>query len=251
MDAKGFQDLLEEMVRQEAITVTKSARINGLVRENNIVKIHVVHNNGKSEWKQFNFIVWSPEMRKSVRHWVEPSFDEHQMFLRPTTKYVVKTLIDDIDVRRGTSPVQFNFGAVNNASDHKDSLTIVDTFGAVNGYSGRMYQINFFTGSKEVRSSVFSQYSDTEPVVAVFNNHLRTTLISIGATKVDIKETKVWRYFTHYKHQVVTNGMLWAIIKIQGKKSMWYIGSSVCFDSIKSEMEYNKMLVSNMIRPTS
>lgn len=48
----------------------------------------------------------------------------------------------------------------------------------------------------------------------------------------------------------MTKGYLWRILEMQGKYSMWYIGSSVCFESVKSVIEYNELLVRNMQRPS-
>ena len=42
------------------------------------------------------------------------------------------------------------------------------------------------------------------------------------------------------------SGILWRILELQGRYGMWYAGSSVRFESVKSVVEYNKILVSNM-----
>ena len=60
---------------------------------------------------------------------------------------------------------------------------------------------------------------------------------------------KTWRYFLHYSAAHMEQGYLWRILEMQGKYGMWYIGSSVSFESVKSVVEYNKLLVRNMIMP--
>ena len=42
-------------------------------------------------------------------------------------------------------------------------------------------------------------------------------------------------------------GRLWDVFSIQGKRRTWYIGSSVSFEAIRSVMEYNNLLVRNMV----
>ena len=42
-------------------------------------------------------------------------------------------------------------------------------------------------------------------------------------------------------------GRLWDVFSAQGRSRTWYIGSSVSFEAIRSVMEYNNLLVSNML----
>ena len=42
-------------------------------------------------------------------------------------------------------------------------------------------------------------------------------------------------------------GRLWDVFSMQGRSRTWYIGSSVSFESIRSVMEYNNLLVRNML----
>ena len=83
-----------------------------------------------------------------------------------------------------------------------------------------------------------------KPLEKVFN-HFENT----GAT-VDVSIQKVWRYFPHYSSKKLTDGVLWDILEMQGKHKMWYIGSSVSFESLKSVVEYNKLLLS-LMKPIS
>ena len=71
-----------------------------------------------------------------------------------------------------------------------------------------------------------------------------------GVSNIQYVNQKVWRYFPHYSSKVLTNGVLWDILEMQGKYKTWYIGSSVSFESLKSVLEYNKLLLS-LMRPLS
>lgn len=42
-------------------------------------------------------------------------------------------------------------------------------------------------------------------------------------------------------------GRLWDVFSLQGRHRTWYIGSSVSFEAIRSVMEYNNLLVRNMV----
>ena len=41
-------------------------------------------------------------------------------------------------------------------------------------------------------------------------------------------------------------GRLWDVFREQGRRGLWYCGSSVSHESIRGVMEYNKLLVGNM-----
>ena len=42
-------------------------------------------------------------------------------------------------------------------------------------------------------------------------------------------------------------GRLWDVISVQGRSRTWYIVSSVSFEAIRSVMEYNILLLENMV----
>ena len=42
-------------------------------------------------------------------------------------------------------------------------------------------------------------------------------------------------------------GRLWDVFRMQGRNGIWYSGASVSHESIRSVMEYNKLLVKNMV----
>ena len=48
----------------------------------------------------------------------------------------------------------------------------------------------------------------------------------------------------------MVGGRLWDIFSMQGKYRTWYLGSSVCYESVKSVMEYNKLIMRQMFSQT-
>ena len=52
-----------------------------------------------------------------------------------------------------------------------------------------------------------------------------------------------WPYFKRYSTTDIEQGVLWKIIDMQGKYGMWYLGSSVSFETVKAVMEYDRMLI--------
>ena len=91
--------------------------------------------------------------------------------------------------------------------------------------------------------------SDNHPFYLELKSILFGSLTEIGARDIDIVAMKTWRYFPRYSQKDMEKGYIWRILEMQGKYGMWYIGSSVCFDSVKSVLEYNKLLLKNMELP--
>ena len=46
------------------------------------------------------------------------------------------------------------------------------------------------------------------------------------------------------------SGRLWDVFSEQGRRGLWYCGSSVSHESIRGVMEYNKLLLRNMADTT-
>ena len=91
------------------------------------------------------------------------------------------------------------------------------------------------------------QYSPRQPCKPLLKalTHFENT----GVTGMSLITQKVWKYFSHYSPKDLTDGVLWDILEMQGKHKTWYIGSSVSFESLKSVIEYNKLLLSLMKKP--
>ena len=68
-----------------------------------------------------------------------------------------------------------------------------------------------------------------------------------GASSVEILRSISWEYFYRWSPQEMQEGRLWDVFSVQGRSRTWYIGSSVSFEAIRSVMEYNNLLVRNML----
>ena len=91
--------------------------------------------------------------------------------------------------------------------------------------------------------------SDSKPYYTELRHVLEETLGNMQATSVSVLHMKSWRYFPRFSNDDLAEGMLWRILEMQGKYGMWYIGSSVSFESVKSVIEYNKMLLKHFAVP--
>ena len=91
----------------------------------------------------------------------------------------------------------------------------------------------------------YSRKVPCKPLMKVLGHFSNT-----GVSSIEYANQKVWRYFPHYSSKELTNGVLWDILEMQGIYKTWYIGSSVSFESLKSVLEYNKLLLS-LLKPFS
>ena len=64
-----------------------------------------------------------------------------------------------------------------------------------------------------------------------------------NATDIEFLDTITWQYFYKWAPHELAQGNHWKVFDIQGTNRTWYAGSSVCFESVKSVMEYNKLLL--------
>ena len=133
---------------------------------------------------------------------------------------------------------------------HKRDLTVTavrDSYESLHRFGSSAKNATVSAVScNEGRSVITYQYSRIKPcrkqTRAIVYKHFKDR----KASRVRIVEHSIWKYFPHFSAKETVGGRLWDILAIQGKYRMWYIGSSVSFESLKSVVEYNKLLVSKM-----
>ncbi|MEO8401747.1 MAG: FAD-dependent oxidoreductase [Gammaproteobacteria bacterium] len=77
---------------------------------------------------------------------------------------------------------------------------------------------------------------------------LKEELTMMGLKDVAVGLQKEWSYFPHYDAEQILAGYPWKILDFQGQNHTWYGGSSTCFESVLSVVNYNNQLIS-MILP--
>ena len=66
---------------------------------------------------------------------------------------------------------------------------------------------------------------------------------------VELFNTISWPYFHRWTAHEVMKGNHWDVFSLQGVYRTWYAGASVSFESVKSVMEYNNLLLRQMTDP--
>merc|ERR1711874_874296 len=77
---------------------------------------------------------------------------------------------------------------------------------------------------------------DEQDLNDILDRHYRE---GFNASEVKILNTMTWSYFPRWSPAEVAQGRHWQVFDMQGTNNMWYGGSSVSFESVKSVLEYN------------
>ena len=253
----GFQNLWETIVEQENIKVTFNVDIFSLYRGfdrkcRGGAWLYKREGHRKPCWEYFDFIIWSPEMKTSISRWRDNIPLERQLLTATNHVYFTSSIVDSENEIRGYTPIDYWMDNIRRKRQYS-VWAQRDSYAAIRPrYKGVPYQTNSLPNGndgKSTRTNIVYQLSNKPPA----KQHLKTILIkhfeNIGGTNINIIEMKIWRYFPRYSPAHMEQGYLWRILEMQGKYGMWYIGSSVSFESVKSVVEYNKLLVRNMIMP--
>ena len=68
-----------------------------------------------------------------------------------------------------------------------------------------------------------------------------------NASNVEFVSTITWEYFYRWSPDELSKGNHWKVFNIQGLHRTWYAGASVSFESIKNVLEYNELLIREML----
>ena len=83
----------------------------------------------------------------------------------------------------------------------------------------------------------------TEELNNILDTHYRE---GFNASQVEIIKTMPWSYFPRWSPAEAVQGRHWQVFDMQGTGNMWYGGSSVSFESAKSVINYNNLLLRQM-----
>ena len=204
------------------------------------------------ECEPFDFVVWTPVMKRSLKSFHPAYEEEKEIFNKMRPVYFSTSLVNSLGVIRGPTPIDYWFDNVMKKREHS-VWAQRDSYASVKGYEGPDYQNKVYPSGndgKPLRTTVVYQYGKSRPDKQELHEILTSHLKNISASKVSIQQTKIWTYFPRFNPSPIRNGILWDILELQGRYGMWYAGSSVIFESVKSVVEYNMLLVSMMVPPS-
>ena len=259
----GFQKLWETIVEKEKINVTFNVDILQVVRPKNywcakpsaspcrddVWIAQRIGNSAAPTWENYDFLIWSPEMKDSIHRWRNPEPKEVEYFSKTEHRYFTTSLIDTENMKRGLTPIDY---WVDNMSRKRENSVWAqrDSYGVLQKQAGPEYMSSVLPTSDNKadkrRTTVVYQMgrrlSSERYLTKLLHKHLKR----VDADITSVIDVQTWRYFPRYSPEEMERGILWRILEMQGRHGMWYIGSSVCFESVKSVVEYNRLIVENM-----
>ena len=246
----GFQHLWRTIVQQEKLLIDYNVNIQWLHRPNKHHQSTIIGarmSDGTFRRLDFDFVIWSADMKSSAKYWLDYIPKEQELLTRTNHVFFTTAIMDSRNVPRPLTPIDYFFS--NMLLKRRHSIWAQrDSYALVKGYQGADYQDEAHpTGNdgRDVRTTVVGGADPT-----LFEGDMRERFMDhfreMGGTDIKIFNLTTWNYFPHFSPSDMEDGVLWRILEMQGQYGMWYIGSSVCFESIKSVVEYNKMLVHNM-----
>jgi hypothetical protein len=240
----GFQTVFETIQTYENIDVRFDVDISRIYRRND--KVLIKYSTSR-DWAEFDFLIWTPSL-SSTLHLIDPSEKEKELFSGLTTTWCTTTLFDSTYGNRGDSPIDFWFSTIEKKRDH-GVWEQRDSYGTVNTHHGPEYQNGSLPGGPDgqyIRTGVAYQYGREKPDESSLDEIFRQHFTNLDAAEVKVIQKDIWEYFPRFSPQKMASGALWDIFDNQGSRRTWFVGSSVILESVKSVLEYNKLLVSKM-----
>ena len=240
----GFENVWNTVVKEEKFDIRFLTSIQNIDRDEHGVKIHYRDSMSKEHTEDCGFLIWTPPMPDLLQSLSRPTKEETSLFTSLTPHIFVSTLM------KGQ-------GKITNPPIVYYRETLEDKIeGAVTAEMGMEGTLNYCEkdcSSIENMSSNMNGFADIKTVL-----QLRKTAINemesneivrshyekgFNATDIEFLDTITWQYFYKWAPRELAQGNHWKVFDIQGTNRTWYAGSSVCFESVKSVMEYNKLLL--------
>ncbi|XP_062601050.1 uncharacterized protein LOC134262698 [Saccostrea cucullata] len=246
----GFQRLVSEIVKRNQLNIHFGVNIKNIQRRKGPSGIHITYSsqNDPSVFKEsFDFLILSPAMN-SLLDIVDFNLRERNIFSTLVNSYIIASLVESDNGRRGQDP-------------HMDFTTSIEPPYSVEG------GINFYQARKNITGDahrlgirengpngrpqeavMYQQYGFENPFTKemgfIIQSKLQAHLRLFDKTNAHILEQIKWGYyFPRFPPKDADRGYLWDILDMQGQFNTWYIGSSVCFESMESVVEYNYLLI--------
>ncbi|XP_033763411.1 polyenoic fatty acid isomerase-like [Pecten maximus] len=259
--SQGYQALWEAIVEQECLNVRLSSpvmRINrrkmaggGRKGRKDRPAFQIEYVDGPTQRRKkepFDFVVLTTEMKlMSDLDIIDFNKEEKSRFKKMNRYYYTTSLVDTKEINgteRGLTPESYFADNINSKVD--GSVWVKrDSFNSLQYNTGANYTDNLYPGAdgRFDQTSVYYQFTRENPDKDELENELREHIEQReGAEVLNLLRVFVWDYFPQFSVADIASGITWDIFEMQGKYGMWYAGSSVYFESVKSVIEYNNLM---------
>ena len=241
----GFENVWNTVVRQEKFDIRFLTSIQNIDRDENGVKIDYRDSMSIERTEDCGFLIWTPPMPDLLQYLSSPTTMETSLFSSLTPHIFVSTLIKSGQGKIPTSPILYfreNLegkieGAVTSDGDMERIVDYCEKDCASTNFNyNHMPGFTNIRNLLQLRKTATNEMESNEIIRKYYEN-------GFNATDIEILDTVTWQYFYKWTPDELTQGNHWKVFDIQGTKRTWYAGASVSFESVKSVMEYNKLLL--------
>lgn len=247
----GFQVIVKEIAKQRNLDIRLGVDVVQIQRKNGPSGVYVTYKPKGSPavlTDRFDFLILSPAMN-SLFDIVDFHPKELNIFNNLVNANYVTSLVES-DIGRRTRDPQVYFNQEIDQLSYSMYASI-SFYHAKNNITGDDYRLGIRENGPDGRSqetAMYYQYGLENPwakdIDSMIQSKLFTILKRFDKTNPRVLEQIKWGYyFPRFPPPAADRGYLWDILDMQGQFNTWYIGSSVCFESFESVVEYNNLLM--------
>ena len=241
---EGFEKVWNTVVNEEKFDIRFLTSIQKIHRDENGVKIDYRDSMSKEHTEDCGFLIWTPPMPDLLQYLSRPTEKETSLFSSLTPHIFVSSLIKSHD-KINNLPIAYyreNLdgkieGAVTSDMDveeilnhsEQNYLKSANMSSSMNGLANLKYVL-------QLRKNAINEMESNEIVRRYYEQ-------GFNARNIEFLDTITWQYFYKWTPNELAQGNHWKVFDIQGTERTWYAGASVCFETVKSVMEYNKLLL--------
>ena len=243
----GFEKIWKTIVEKEMFDIRYNTNIRNIDRNGDNVVLENEESGSKVGKEKCDFLIWTPPMPELINRLSSPSDEERELFSTLSPHVLLSTLIKELDIIRNR-PVTFYpetvwekvDGGITADMNLEDEFSYCETncSSTIDDYSKER-------GSERILSVVQLQReasSEAESNEIIMKHYQK----GFGASRIEFINTKSWDYFYKWTPEKLGKGYHWKVFNIQGLQRTWYAGASVSFESVKSVLEYNELLLDQM-----
>jgi len=244
---EGFEKVWKNIVEKEELKIEFNTDIYSVKRHGNGNSILKIWEGSSLRSELCNFVIWTPPMPGLLRAFSDVSQEELRLLKGLKPSFLTTSLVNmEAETRNG--PFSFYLPNMNSSTAEEGGVMVeFSQLGSLRPDIATPDGEQAFNNQTLKTSSIFQMSSEhmSEKVLrSKLRNHYEAGL---GAKNLEILHSISWDYFYRWSPEEMEAGRLWDVFRMQGSRGIWYSGASVSHESIRSVMEYNKLLVRNMV----
>ena len=241
---KGFEHVWNTIVKKEKFDIRFDTTIEKVQRNQEYVKIIYKKTTTKLRTEKCGFLIWTPPMTELLKYTSTPNPKEYSLFHSLVPHVFVSSLMREKGTIRN-HPITYYRESLQDKIEGAITADM-DTEGTLNyceeNCLGNLSQYDEIVNTSRILTVLQLQRNHTSETksVQMVREHYET---GFNASEIEMLSTISWEYFHKWGPEDLAKGYHWKVFEMQGLYRTWYTGASVSFESVKSVIEYNKLLL--------